>query len=140
MSRMVQGVAAVLHKQMQGKPAKFGAPGPLPCSEDAAIVYKRARVGEVQALWIEADRVHWIGILDQEPPALALAPKRLTVDIETVVRELIGGGRLVGVPALTGARAERENGCMVLEGWTVSRMELLTPEAAPWPGLELNLR
>lgn len=140
MNRMVQGIAAVLHKPMQGKPAKFGAPGRLPCREDAEIVYRRARVGEVQALWVEGDRVHWIGILDQEPPAPSPLLKRLTVNIEPVVREMILGGQLVGVPALTGARAEREDGCMVLEGWTVSRMELLTPQAAPWPGLELNLR
>lgn len=137
---MVQGIAAVLHTPMRGKPAMFGTSGRFPFNEDAPIVYRQTRVGAVQALWIEADRVHWIGILNQEPPALTPALQRMTVDIEPVVREMIGGGRLVGVPALTGARAEREDGCMVLEGWTVSRMELMTPQAAPWPGLELNLR
>lgn len=140
MRRMVQGIAAVLHKPMQGKPAMFGKTGRYPFVEDAPIVYRRNQVGAVQALWIEEDRVHWIGILDQEPPAPSPPSERLTVNIEPMVREMIIGGQLVGVPALTGARAEREDGCMVLEGWTVSRMELLTPQAAPWPGLELNLR
>lgn len=140
MNRVVQGVAAVLHKPMQGKPAMFGKSGRFPFHEDAPIVYRKHRVGAVQALWIEGDRVQWIGILDQQAPAAVPTPGRMTVDIEPVVRELIGGGRLVGVPALTGARAEREDGCMVLEGWTVSRMELMDPQAAPWPDLTLTIR
>lgn len=146
MSLTVQGVAAILYKPMQGKLAKFGAPGPFPVHEGAPVMYRGHDVGEVSALRVEGDRVLWAGRLHppvivsvnpESPLAIPVPEYRLMVE---QVHGMIAAHRLVGVPALTGARAEREDGCMVLEGWTVSRMELLTPEAAPWPGLELNLR
>lgn len=142
MIRTLLGIAAVLHQPMRGKPVMFGDPGRFPLDEDAPIVYRRARVGEVQALWIEADRVHWIGRLDEEPfPYVEDLPADQRIPIpEPSMRHLISGGRLVGVPALTGARTERVDGCTALAGWTVSGMQLLTLDAAPWADLELNLR
>lgn len=141
MSTEVQGIAAVLHTPMRGRLVMFGAPGPFPVLARAPIVYRREQVGEVQALWIEEDRVHWIGTMDDPP--LAFEPPGSPVAIalpEPSARDLVSARRLVGVPALTQARTEREHGYMVLEGWTVCRMELMTVQAAPWAGLELNMR
>lgn len=141
MSEIVQGVAAVLHTPMRGKPVRFGAPGPFPCLAGAPIAYQRTRVGEVLALWVENDRVHWIGQLDVRPFILPEHATDVRVPLpEPSVRDMIDGAWLVGVPALTQARTEREDGCMVLVGWTVNRMQLLRPADAPWPGLTLNLR
>lgn len=141
MRRTVHGIAAVLHTTMRGKPVRFAAPGPSPCLDGALIARCGVRVGEVHAVWVEGDRVHWIGRLDEERLTWDEAPAPLAVPVpEPSVRDLIEGGRLVGVPALTQARTEREEGCMALAGWAVTRMELMAPETAPWAGLELNLR
>lgn len=144
MRRTVQGVAARLHTPMQGKPVRFGAPaGRFPYVEGAPIAYQRTRVGEVLALWVEDDRVHWVGRLDPPPPLEWVEDAEPSIAVpmpEPTVRDMIDGAWLVGVPALTGARTENEGACMVLVDWTVSRMQLLRPADAPWPGLTLNLR
>lgn len=141
MSRTVQGVAAVLHTPMRGKPVKFGVPGPFPVYEGAPVMHQRARVGVVQALWVEEDRVHWIGLMDDPPLRYEDVPPEMTIPLpEPTARDLVSASRLVGVPALTEARTEREGEFMVLVGWTVCRMELLTTEAAPWAGLTLSVR
>jgi hypothetical protein len=146
MTRIVQGVAVVLHTPMQGKPVQFGAPGPFPVHANAPVMYRGYDVGEVSALRVEGNRVLWAGRL--HPPVLvSIAPESpLAIPVPQYrpmverVHGMIAAHLLVGVPALTEARTEREGGCMVLAGWTVARMELLTLQAAPWPGLTLALR
>lgn len=142
--RTVHGIAARLHTPMQGRPIQFGAPGPSPYPEGAPIDYQGARVGQVLAVWVEEDRVHWIGLLDPPPPLKWVEDPEPSIAVpvpEPTVPDMIDGAWLVGVPALTQARTERgEGGVTVLAGWTVACMQLLRPADAPWPGLTLNLR
>ncbi|MGW7546434.1 hypothetical protein ACWGKQ_35805 [Streptomyces sp. NPDC054770] len=60
--------------------------------------------------------------------------------VEPDVRELVAAGRLIGMPAVLQARTGTRDGCMLVSHWTVTGMELMTSQVAPWPGMELRLR
>ncbi|MEW2568336.1 hypothetical protein [Streptomyces sp. NPDC047070] len=132
----------MLHRQLEGQPLKFGRPSPFPCLADTPVVVRDRQVGIVQAMWVEDDLVHWVGRLDPEPlPAVTDNPPSLNVSVpEPTLRDAIDGAWLVGVPAIAQARTERDGQCTVFVDWTVTRMELMRPIAAPWPGLTLNVR
>lgn len=117
MTRTVEGVAAVLHQQMNGKPIVFGAPARHLCVDNAPVVLDGQTVGLVVTMWLAGDQVLWAGRVDL--PAEDLASR-------------------VGVPALTGAAMSERRGVTTLDGWLVAGMALLPDHARPWPDVMLR--
>lgn len=126
----VEGVAAILRTPMPGGEVMVGTPNRELFTAGMPITLDERRVGEVNAMWLDVDRVRWIGVLDAPEPGIRGIP----------VRDLVAARKLVGVPALTADTLGREGGAQVLDQWTATSMTLLDPRSAPWTELELYLR
>ncbi|MGJ3558884.1 hypothetical protein ACR6C2_07855 [Streptomyces sp. INA 01156] len=141
MTDMIEGVAAVLYTPMADRAVQFGEPSPFPLANGAEIRFQRCRVGEVDAVWREEDRVLWRGSLDaREWPDITADSSLLRVPFhEPDVCELVAARRLIALPSVIQARTETRDGCMLVSDWTVAGMELMTTVVAPWPGMELRI-
>jgi len=126
----VEGIAAILRTPMPGGEVMIGTPNPELFTAGMPITRDEERVGEVHSMWLDEDRVRWLGVLDAPEPGIRGIP----------VRDLVEARRLVGVPALTADTVGREGGVQVLDQWTATSMTLLDPRSAPWADLELHLR
>jgi hypothetical protein len=138
----IEGVAAVLYAPMADRAIQFGEPSPFPLADGAEIRLQRRRVGEVDTVWQEDDRVLWRGSLDaQEWPDITADSSQPRVPFhEPDVRALVAAQRLIGLPSVIQARTETRDGCVLVTDWTVAGMELMTTTVAPWHGMELRLR
>ncbi|MFM9590725.1 hypothetical protein ACKI16_29485 [Streptomyces scabiei] len=117
MTRTVEGVAAVLHQPMTGRPILFGDPDRHLCVDNAPVVLDGVSVGRIVTMWRAGNQVLWAGRVD-------------------LTREDLAGR--VGVPALTGAAMSERDGVTTLTGWRVSRMALLPDESRPWADVMLR--
>lgn len=117
MTRTVEGVAAVLHRPMNGRPIAFGTPARHLCMDDAPVVLDGQTVGRVVTMWLAGDQVCWAGRVELTREDLASR---------------------VGVPALTGAAMSERDGMTTLAGWRVSRMTLVPDHSRPWQDVTLR--
>lgn len=117
MTRTVEGVAAVLHRPMSGRPIAFGAPHRHLSMDDAPVVLDGVTVGRIVTMWLAGDQVHWTGRVELTREDLASR---------------------VGVPALTGAAMSERNRVTTLTGWRVSRMTLVPDHSRPWQDVTLR--
>jgi hypothetical protein len=135
----IEGVTAVLYTPMADRAIQFGEPSLFPLVDGAEIRWRRARVGMVEAVWQDGDRVLWRGRLDEPawPDVTADSSPRIPF-LEPDARPYIEARQLIGLPAVVQARTETRGGCMLVRDWTVAGMELLGAAVAPWPGMELH--
>lgn len=134
----MQGIAAVLNEPMRGRSLVFGAPDVLGLVQGTPVYYGERRAGEVTRLWVEGALLHWTGRLDADVPALTWAADDVTIALpEPSPADLIAAGALVGVPAIVSAHVDARDGCSVLSGWSLHRMDLMRDRL--WPEVTLRL-
>ncbi|MFF3654909.1 hypothetical protein [Streptomyces olivochromogenes] len=140
MTDTIEGVAAVLYRPMVDRAIQFGELSSFPLVDGAEIRFQRRRVGEVEAVWRDGDRVWWRGSLDERdwPDITVDGPSLRVAFVEPDVHDLVAAWRLIGMPAIVQAWSETRDGCMLVSDWTVAGMELMTTAVAPWPGMELR--
>lgn len=141
MTDIVEGVAALLYTPMADKPVQFGEPYPHTLMDGAWIRMQRRRVGHVEEVWRDTDRILWRGRLyDPDEDAIRVdgTHHQVAYRRRPDVRPLIDDRRLIGMPALTQAITSRRDDGMLLTGWMISTIDLMTVAVAPWPGMELR--
>lgn len=143
MRQTLVGVAVLLHLPVKGTRTEFGQPSPWPMTSYTPVRYKNAVVGVVDEVWVDGDKVRWIGRLEEPDLVFVESPDpQISIPLpEPGVRDLIEAGRLVAAPSrVQGASIKGHGTRTVLDDWKLVGLDLMETQAAPWPGLELHVR